>query len=112
MLSILLYNVSRLFIYRIHIAICSNELFIIVEAVLAVALIGAAALVVQIDVHKAVTLGHLAGGLGDQVNTAPPGVADQVYAVNVDGIAHGLDVFLEVFDAVGVVHLAVLDVFK
>lgn len=45
-----------LFLHRIHIAVGCDQLLVVVEAVLAVALIGAAALVVQIDIDKAVAL--------------------------------------------------------
>ena len=47
-----------------------DDLFIPVEAVLAVAVAGAVALVVQINVHEPIALLHLAGGGRDQVDAA------------------------------------------
>lgn len=57
-----------LFLHRIHIAVGCDQLLVVVEAVLAVALVGAVAFIVQIDIDKAVALGHLAGGLRNQVD--------------------------------------------
>ena len=56
---------------------------------------------------EAVALAHLAGAGGHQVDGAPPGVGNQVDAVG-DGLAHGLDVTLQIGDAVRVVNGAVL----
>ena len=56
---------------------------------------------------EAVALAHLAGAGGHQVDGAPPGVGDQVNAVG-DGLAHGLDVALQIGDAVRIVDGAVL----
>ena len=56
---------------------------------------------------EAVALAHLAGAGGHQVDGAPPGVGDQVDAVG-DGLAHGLDVALQIGDAVRIVDGAVL----
>ena len=56
---------------------------------------------------EAIALAHLAGAGGHQVDGTPPGVGDQVDAVG-NGLAHGLDVALQVGDAVRVVDGTVL----
>lgn len=66
---------------------------------------GAVALVVAVDVDKAVALAHFAGRGGHQVDAAPGGITQHRHAVG-DGVGHGADVFAQVADAVVVLNLA------
>ena len=88
-------------VLRAH-PVVADDLLVRVEAVLADALVGAGAVIVLVHVDEAVALAHLSRTGGNEVDRAPPGVADEVDAV-VDGLSHGLHVLLQVVDTVLVV---------
>ena len=88
-------------------AVSGNDLLVPVEGVLLLAAQVAGAIVKLVDIDETVTLSHLAGGSGHQIDAAPRGVAHQVYAV-LDGLGHLLNVLAQVVDTVAVVNLAVL----
>lgn len=85
--------------------IARNHLLVPPEGFFARAGEGAVALVVAVDVNKAVAFAHFTGRGSHQVNAAPGGVADHRHAVG-DGVGHGADVLPQVADAVIVLNLA------
>ena len=79
-----------------------------IEAVLAGAVIAAVACIVSIHINEAVALGHLPCSTRDKVYAAPHRIANQVNAIQRDGIVHCLNMLPQIVDAVGVVYFAIL----
>ena len=103
-------RLCRLFFGDSHVifqirAVGSNELFIVVEGLLAQALAGAFAVVILIHIDHAVALGHLGSAGRDQVDGAPPCVAEHVHAI-CDRLPQLLHMGAHVVDAVVVLDLA------
>ena len=88
-------------------AVCLNDPLIPVKAIFTLAAQVAGAIIELVDVDETVTLCHLAGGGGDQINAAPRGIAHQIHAV-LDRLSHLLDVPAQIVNAIAVVDLAVL----
>ena len=88
-------------------AVGGNDLFVPVERIFSVAVIGAVAFVVGIDVDETVALGHLFCGFTDKINKRPTCIPDKINRIFHNGIAHCIDMFTIVVNAVGVVHFSV-----
>lgn len=87
-------------------AIGGNDLFVPVERIFSVAVIGAVAFVVGIDVDETVALGHLRIAHAHKIDAAPRRVAHHRHTVP-DGIPNGFDVLTEIVNAIGIVYSAV-----
>ena len=64
-------------------------------------------MVIGIDVDEAITFGHLFCGFTDKINKRPTCIPDKINRIFHNGIAHCIDMFTIVVNAVGVVHFSV-----
>ena len=62
-------------------AIGGDDLLIPAEGILLIALKGSVSLIIHIDIDEAITLLHLTGGQGNEVNTSPWRIGDDIHAV-------------------------------
>lgn len=88
-------------------AIGQDALFIPLKAVFLFALEGAMPPVIAVHINHAVTLAHLNGTTGYEIDDAPHRITKQVNAILYDSILHTADMIPKVVNAVRVVNASV-----
>jgi len=70
------------------------------EGIFSDSLKGSLAFIIDINIDEAVAFAHFPCSRRHNINAAPGSVADQIYAVDSDGLVHFFDVLPQVINAI------------